>query len=73
MKEKITYVCEKCGEEYTVQENAEKCEERHIDIDEIVEAIYAPHSALLSINYPDCVVIKMADGKVIRYARKGEI
>lgn len=71
MKEKITYVCEKCGEEYAVQENAEKCEARHVEIEKITKAVYAPHTALLSVNYPDSITVQMVDGKVIEYVRRG--
>ena len=42
MKERILYVCDFCGSEYTTQEKAQLCEDSHEKDLEISSSVYDP-------------------------------
>ena len=66
MKEIKLYVCEKCGAQYSIEENAKKCEQHHIESVEIVKEKFLPYN-ISSSGYPIKLSVRMSDGKIITY------
>ena len=65
MIEKIRYVCEKCGQEYIEQENALKCEARHMGILSIDSMEYDHCRPLGVIDYPKKILVTTDDNKTL--------
>lgn len=66
MRERITYICDICGAEYSDKYQCELCENFHKKPIEIVgSSHYGAENKYL--GYPARVRIKMSDGSVIEY------
>lgn len=67
MKSLQLYVCDHCGTQYKDKNECKQCESNHKSALEIHDMRF--HASKESINYPDKVELKMADGKMIWYHR----
>lgn len=73
MQKIVTYKCELCGAEYQREENAVKCEERHVIPKKIISGWYrAFNDANGNImecygTYPSAIRVQMEDGNVLTY------
>ena len=69
MKIRTTYVCEKCGMEYSTKQEAEECEKQHSVPMKIVESQYTkacnPNDG--KSHFPDRVYIEFEGGGRVRY------
>ena len=70
MRERISYICEICGAEYSDKNQCELCENFHKKPVEIVGVMHFADSKFL--GYPARVRIKMTDGSVIEYKKSWE-
>ena len=73
MKQKIVYACEKCGKNYSTEEEALKCEAAHVDpVGFDYPSYHAPSTTCSDPSvskYPYSVHIRFADGGMISYHR----
>lgn len=67
MKSLQLYLCDHCGTQYKNKNECKQCENSHKPALEIHDMRF--HASKESINYPDKVELKMADGKMIWYHR----
>ena len=68
MKEKILYVCDICGTEYLTKEEAQKCEENHVETLEIVDCEFV-RKAFMNDGFPTKITVKSEDGTERTYFR----
>ena len=59
MKERLYYVCEICGTEYSTKEKAEECEASHEKNVKVTKFEYVYNKAM-----PKCVHVENADGTI---------
>lgn len=68
MKKRTKYQCEFCYTEYADEKEAKACEDSHKKIVCIADQRYIPKNNDCT-GYPICIVVKMNDGKLIKYRR----
>lgn len=57
------YVCGYCHTEYLTEQQAQLCEESHIQIEELDDAVYVKNR-----DYPPHVIVRMANNHLIDFA-----
>lgn len=70
MKKQIKYICEYCGVDYNTEEEAKKCEARHIRPVKIVKGNYE-YTLFARLNLPVSVTVEFEDGTECEYFAKG--
>lgn len=65
MEKKLYYICEYCFTRYDNEKDAENCEKRHIDIEEIIGV---EHFSKVE-KYPNKIKVKMKDGALHIYKK----
>lgn len=64
---KVTiYECPICGERYNTEEEADRCEKYHIQVDCIGKTRYTPYYSE-NHPYPTIVYVKFKNGKTLKY------
>ena len=66
MRERISYICEICGAEYSDKNKCELCENCHKRPVEIVRVMHRGVGSKY-MGYPFKIDIKMSDGSVMSY------
>lgn len=72
MKKQIKYICEYCGVDYNTEEEAKKCEARHIKPVKIVKENYE-YTLFAALNLPVSVTVEFENGAEREYFAKGRV
>lgn len=72
MKKQTKYICEYCGVDYNTEEEAKKCEARHIRPVKIVKGNYE-YTLFARLNLPVSVTVEFEDGTECEYFAKGRV
>ena len=70
MKKQIKYICECCGVDYDTEEDAKRCEARHIKPVKVVKADY---KYIEIQNLPVSVTVESENGAEREYVAKGRV
>ena len=70
MKKQIKYICEYCGVDYDTEEDAKKCEARHIKPVKIVNGNY---EYIGGANLPVSVTVEFESGAKREYVARGRV
>lgn len=66
MKEKILYVCDICGTEYSTKEEAEECEKNHVTKIEVIQCNHLSVKVCKD-GFPTKITVQSADGRERKY------
>lgn len=72
MKKQTKYICEYCGVDYDTEEDAKKCEARHMKPVKVVKADYE-YTLFERLNIPVSVTIKFENGIEREYVARGRV